>query len=60
MFDFAGGTNLRPSRDAHMHSIALTLPDPADKGPQKLAISGASWEHGKPKASCGSTVTRVR
>jgi hypothetical protein len=59
-FDFDGGTNLNPHRDAHMHSLTLTLPAASAKGPQKLTGSGTSWEGGKLKGSCGATLTRVR
>ena len=60
VFDFDGGTNLNARRDMHMHSLALTLPSISKKGPQKLTGTGTSWEGGKLKASCGSTLTRVR
>ena len=60
VFDFDGGTNLNPHRDMHMHSLTLTLPSVSRKGPQKLTGSGTSWEGGKLKASCGSTLTPVR
>ena len=60
VFDFDGGTNLNPHRDAHMHSLTLTLPRPVKSGPQKLSGTGTSWEGGKLKASCGTTLTRVR
>ena len=60
VFDYAGGTNLNASRDAHMHSLALTLPDPSKKGGQKLTFSGVSWENGKQKSACASTMTRVK
>ena len=59
VFDFAGGTNLNPRRDNHMHSLTLTLPA-GGKGSQKLAFTGVSWKDGKPNPSCGSTLTRVR
>ncbi len=58
VFDFDGGTNLNPRRDMHMHSLTLMLP--SGKGPQKLTGAGTSWEGGKLKASCASTLTRVR
>ena len=60
VFDFAGGTNLNPHRDAHMHSLRLTLPAASGKGAQKLTIAGTSWQGGKVKSNCGATVTRVR
>ena len=58
VFDFAGGTNLNPRRDNHMHSLTLTLP--AAKGAQKLSFTGVSWKDGKPNPSCASAMTRVR
>jgi hypothetical protein len=60
VFDFDGGSNLNPRRDAHMHSLTLTLPRPSKSGPQKLTGNGTSWEGGKPKASCGTTLTRTK
>jgi hypothetical protein len=60
VFDYAGGTNLNAHRDAHMHSLTLTLPPPTKTGPQKLVVAGASWEGGKVKMACNSTMTRVR
>ena len=60
VFDFDGGTNLNPRRDMHMHSHSLTLPSTAKGAPQKLTGAGTSWEGGKLKASCGTTLTRVR
>ena len=44
----------------HMHSLTLTLPDPAKKGPQKLSGTGTSWKSGKQENSCASVLTRVR
>jgi hypothetical protein len=58
VFDFDGGTNLNPRRDMHMHSLTLTLPKKA--GAQKLIVSGTSWEGGKRKAGCSSTLTRTK
>ena len=60
VFDFAGGTHLNASRDAHMHSLTLTLPAASGKGAQKMIFAGTSWEGGKVKSNCGATVTRVR
>jgi len=60
VFDFDGGTNLNPRRDPHMHSLRLTLPNPAKKSPQKLSGSGTSWEGGKLKSSCETTMTRTK
>ena len=60
VFDFDGGTNLNVHRDMHMHSLTLTLPSTAKGAPQKLTGNGTSWDGGKLKASCGSTLTRVK
>ena len=60
VFDYAGGTNLNVHRDAHMHSLTLTLPRQMKSGAQKLAFAGTSWEGGKQKASCGTTLARVK
>lgn len=46
---FAGGTNLDPAKDAHMHSATVTFVD-ADH----IEIAGEAWENGKPSEShCG-------
>ena len=60
VFDFDGGTNFNPHRDAHMHSLTLTFPDPSKKGPQKLSGTGTSWTDGKQENSCATVLTRVR
>ena len=46
---FAGGTNLDPTKDTHMHSATLTFID-ADH----IEITGEAWENGKPSENhCG-------
>ena len=60
VFDFAGGTNLNPRRDNHMHSMTLTLPSGAKAAAQKLSFTGISWKDGKPNPSCASTMRRLR
>ncbi len=60
VFDFAGGTNLNPRRDQHMHSLTLTLPSRAKGAAQKLSFTGVSWKDGKPNPACASTMTLVR
>ncbi|MDB5390996.1 MAG: hypothetical protein JWM11_6642 [Planctomycetaceae bacterium] len=42
-FEFAGGTNLDPKKDKHMHGATLTLVD-ADH----IEIDGVGWENGAP------------
>jgi hypothetical protein len=46
---FAGGTNLDPAKDTHMHAATVTFID-ADH----IEIQGEAWEGGKPSANhCG-------
>jgi hypothetical protein len=48
-FEFAGGTNLDPKKDKHMHSARLLLVD-ADH----IEVHGTAWENGVPaKEMCG-------
>ncbi len=46
---FAGGTNLDPTKDAHMHAATVTFTDD-----DHIEISGEAWEGGKPSPNhCG-------
>lgn len=46
---FAGGTNLDPAKDAHMHGATVTFLDD-----DHVQIEGEAWEGGKPSAThCG-------
>ena len=46
---FAGGTNLDPAKDTHMHSATVTFIDD-----DHIEIAGEAWENGKPSANhCG-------
>jgi hypothetical protein len=48
-FQFAGGSNLNPAKDKHMHEGTITFVD-ADH----IEYEGVAWEAGKPtKCSCG-------
>jgi hypothetical protein len=48
-FEFAGGSNLDPKKDKHMHGAVLTIVD-ADH----IQIEGTAWENGVPaKEMCG-------
>jgi hypothetical protein len=42
-FEFAGGTNLDPKKDRHMHATVLTLVDP-----DHIELEGIGWENGAP------------
>ena len=43
VFQFAGGANLDPAKDKHMHAITLTFVDD-----DHLDIDGTGWENGAP------------
>jgi hypothetical protein len=46
---FAGGTNLNPAKDAHMHGATVTFVDD-----DHIEIAGEAWEDGKPSDKhCG-------
>ncbi len=46
---FAGGTNLDPAKDTHMHGATVTFLDD-----DHIEIAGEAWEGGKPSEShCG-------
>ena len=46
---FAGGTNLDPAKDTHMHGATVTIVDD-----DHLEIAGEAWENGKPSEThCG-------
>lgn len=48
-FNFAGGTNLDPAKDTHMHEATLHFTD-ADH----IEMSGVAWVNGKPSPDhCG-------
>ena len=42
-FEFAGGSNLDPAKDKHMHSVTLTLVDDGHN-----EIRGVGWQGGAP------------
>lgn len=46
---FAGGSNLDPAKDTHMHGATVTFVDD-----DHIEISGEAWENGKPSPNhCG-------
>ena len=46
-FEFAGGTNLDPAKDKHMHEGTITFVDD-----DHIEWSGVAWEGGKPCDCC--------
>lgn len=54
-FEFAGGANLDPQKDKHMHSGTLTIVD-ADH----IEIAGVAWENGAPSPEMCSEMKLVR
>lgn len=56
-FEFAGGSNLDPSKDKHMHSATLTIVD-ADH----IEVAGTGWQGGAPAKDmcCGLKLVRKR
>lgn len=48
-FEFAGGTNLNPAKDMHMHEGTLTFVDD-----DHIEFSGCAWVDGKPSDHCGT------
>jgi hypothetical protein len=57
VFQFAGGANLDPAKDKHMHQVTLTFVD-ADH----LEINGTGWENGAPSKDmcCGLKLVRKK
>ena len=56
-FDFAGGANLDPKKDKHMHAATVTIVD-ADH----LQIDGIAWDNGEPckEMCCGMKLVRQK
>jgi hypothetical protein len=52
---FAGGTNLDPAKDAHMHSGTITFIDD-----DHIEFAGEAWEGGKPSPDHCGTMKLVR
>ena len=57
IFQFAGGSNLDPKKDKHMHAATLTLVDD-----DHLEIAGVAWEGGAPAKDmcCGMKLVRKK
>ncbi|MBL8850900.1 MAG: hypothetical protein JNG89_14575 [Planctomycetaceae bacterium] len=54
-FEFDGGTNLDPAKDAHMHAAKLTIVDA-----NHLEVEGIGWVDGKPSAEMCNGMKLVR
>jgi hypothetical protein len=54
-FQFAGGSNLDPAKDKHMHAVTLTLVDDAH-----IELAGVGWQGGAPAKEMCHSMTLVR
>jgi hypothetical protein len=54
-FKFAGGSNLDPKKDKHMHEATLTFVDD-----NHLEVSGVAWEAGEPCKECCGVIKLIR
>lgn len=52
---FAGGTNLDPAKDMHMHEATLTF-----VGDDRIEVAGVAWVDGKPAPDHCGTMKLVR
>jgi len=55
VFRFAGGTNLDPKKDKHMHAATLTIVDD-----DRLEVNGMGWENGAPAHEMCGVMKLVR
>ena len=57
VFRFAGGTNLNPKKDKHMHEATLTI-----VGDDRIEVCGTGWENGAPVKGmcCGLKLVRKK
>lgn len=54
-FEFAGGSNLDPKKDKHMHAATLTIVDP-----DHIEIEGIGWDNGAPSKEMCNGMKLVR
>ena len=56
-FQFAGGSNLDPKKDKHMHAATLTIADDSH-----IEVAGVGWEGGAPakEMCCGMKLVRKK
>jgi hypothetical protein len=57
VFQFAGGANLDPAKDKHMHEATLTF-----VGDDRIEVRGIGWENGAPakEMCCGLKLVRKK
>jgi hypothetical protein len=57
IFQFAGGSNLDPKKDKHMHEATLTIVDD-----DHIEVNGCGWENGAPakEMCCGMKLVRKK
>jgi hypothetical protein len=57
VFRFAGGTNLDPAKDKHMHEATLTI-----VSDDQIEVNGTGWENGAPAKDmcCGLKLVRKK
>lgn len=57
VFRFAGGTNLDPAKDKHMHEATLTI-----VSDDRIEVNGVGWENGAPAKDmcCGQKLVRKK
>jgi hypothetical protein len=57
VFQFAGGNNLDPKKDKHMHEATLTIVDD-----DHIEVKGTGWENGAPakEMCCGLKLVRQK
>jgi len=57
VFHFAGGTNLNPAKDKHMHAATLTI-----VSDDLIELNGVGWENGAPaqEMCCGMNLVRKK
>ena len=57
VFRFAGGTNLNPAKDKHMHEATLTI-----VSDDRIEVKGTGWENGAPAKNmcCGLKLVRKK
>jgi hypothetical protein len=57
VFKFAGGGNLDPATDKHMHDATLTFVDD-----DRITVKGTGWDNGAPAKDmcCGTTLVRKK